>query len=111
MPDSLRTWDSGLLSPEGRTPGSERGGVWESRLLDPEELGLPLSALGIPDTRVKQVGLRPQGLPFPTPSCPLVAPTLLLHKPEDRPGLAVYFHFPNPFQPLGLPFAAHLGAL
>ena len=60
-----------------------------SRLLDPEELGPPLLTLGTPEACVKQVGIRPRAPP-PTPSCPLVAATLL-HTPEDRLGSAVYF--------------------
>lgn len=96
----LESENSQVLSPEGGIPGSERGGVWVSRLLDPEELGPPLLTLRTPDAWGKQVGIRPPAPP--TPSCPLVVATLL-HTPEDRLDSAVYFWIINPFQPLGLP--------
>ena len=55
------------------------------------------------------MGIRPRAPP-PTPSCPLVAATLL-HTPEDRLGSAVYFALQTPSSPWGSLHAAHLGAL
>ena len=40
----LESENSQVLSPEGGIPGSERRGVWASRLLDPEELGASLAS-------------------------------------------------------------------